>query len=48
MTRHYAHTKGSDHTHWEPLDEHLQLVSEYAERFAAKFDAAAWGKTLGL
>jgi len=48
MTKHYAHTKGSDHTNWEPLDEHLQLVSQYAERFAAKFDAAAWGKTLGL
>jgi CRISPR-associated endonuclease/helicase Cas3 len=48
MPKHYAHTNGSDPANWEPLDEHLCLVAEYAERFAAKFDAAAWGKMLGL
>jgi len=43
----YAHTKGNNQSEWEPLREHLQLVSERAERFAGKFEAAAWGKTLG-
>ena len=47
MTSFYAHTKGTNQSEWEPLREHLQLVSERAERFARKFDAAAWGKTLG-
>lgn len=47
MTSHYAHTKGTIQSEWEPLREHLQNVSDLAEQFAGKFEAAAWGKTLG-
>ena len=47
MTSHYAHTKGTNQSEWEPLREHLQHVSDRAEKFAGKFDAAAWGRALG-
>ncbi len=47
MTSFYAHTISNHQSEWEPLREHLHLVSAHAERFASKFDAAAWGRTLG-
>ncbi len=35
------------HVVYEPLAEHLKQVSELAEQFADKFQAANWGRALG-
>ena len=48
LSNHFAHTKGADQSEWEPLHEHLRGVADRAQRFAQKFEAGDWGKTLGL
>lgn len=45
----YAHSL--DHrplSEWQELDDHLSAVAALAERFAAAFDAAPWGRLAGL
>ena len=45
----YAHSlEGLPPIRWELLEEHLQDVAKLAEQFAAKFNAGAWGRQLGL
>ena len=45
----YAHSREDlPQTEWQPLDEHLENVAGYAERFAGKIGAAAWGRILGV
>lgn len=49
MSAFYAHSlAGRPSSEWEPLEEHLQRVADLAARFAAKFDAADWGRASGL
>ncbi len=48
LKNHFAHTKGTDQSEWEPLHKHLRGVAERAQQFAHKFEAGDWGKTLGL
>lgn len=44
----YAHTlPGEPPERWEPLERHLEEVSQLAGEFAAAFGAAAWGMLLG-
>ncbi len=46
--RPYAHSlEGRPVAEWEPLEDHLQAVAQYAEIFAAKFGAAEWGSLVG-
>jgi len=46
---HYAHTiNGQPPEAWEPLEDHLQLVAQYCERFAAAFNASDFGQVLGM
>jgi CRISPR-associated endonuclease Cas3-HD len=45
---HYAHSLADQPPeHWEPLETHLHEVAALAERHAAKFDAANWGRLAG-
>lgn len=46
----FAHTvEGvTDTDQWEPLADHLENVSRLAEQFSSKFEAAAWGRLVGL
>lgn len=37
-----------DTSNWEPLPDHLMRVGDLAERFAAAFRAAHWGRLAGL
>lgn len=44
----FAHTlPDRPSTEWEPLEDHLERVSQLAGEFASAFDAAEWGKILG-
>lgn len=44
----YAHSREDlPETEWQQLDEHLENVASWAERFAAKIGSAGWGRTLG-
>lgn len=48
MRKFYGHSLlGKNECDWEPLEDHLNLVAEYAERFSAKMNAADWGRILG-
>lgn len=45
----YAHTKENcDPEQWQPLSEHLQEVADRAAGFAEAFNAAEWGRIIGL
>jgi CRISPR-associated endonuclease/helicase Cas3 len=44
----YAHTHGGSERRWEPLPEHLQLVSSLAREYAAPLGCAAEAELAGL
>ncbi len=45
----YAHSlEGAPESEWQTLPEHLEGVAALAERFAAAFGAADWGRLAGL
>ncbi|MEX2310230.1 MAG: CRISPR-associated helicase Cas3' [Pirellulales bacterium] len=49
MSRYFAHSlPGRPIEEWEPLEDHLQAVSDLAGKFAEKFGAAEWGRVAGL
>ncbi|HEY3393254.1 MAG TPA: CRISPR-associated endonuclease Cas3'', partial [Lacipirellulaceae bacterium] len=49
MSRYFAHSlPGRPIEEWEPLEDHLQAVSDLAGTFADKFGAAEWGRVTGL
>lgn len=49
MSRYFAHSlPGRPIEEWEPLEDHLQAVSDLAGKFADKFGAAEWGRVAGL
>ena len=49
MCPYYAHsTESDDKQCWQPLEEHLNNVSDLAERFAKVFGAEKWGALGGL
>lgn len=49
LTHYYAHSlTGEPPEKWEPLESHLRRVADLAAQFAAKWDAAEWGRLAGL
>lgn len=45
----YAHSiEGKPTGEWQPLDEHLLNVAEFARSFAEEFRAGKWGYLSGL
>jgi len=47
--KYYAHSReGTETDQWQPLDEHLDAVSEIASRNAKIFSASQWASALGL
>ncbi len=47
MTRH-AHSNDGPPSGWQPLEEHLQNVSEKAAKFAVPFGGQEWARLAGL
>ncbi len=48
MTEYFGHSlKDRPVEEWEPLETHLNLVTEYAQVFSKKFNAMDWGTLLG-
>lgn len=48
-TIYYAHSlQGQPVEKWEPLEDHLELVADYAENFAKAFGSGPWGRLAGL
>lgn len=48
MADFYGHSlAGKDPSDWEPLEDHLRLVTKYAEFFAEKLNAGDWARLLG-
>ncbi|WP_013630169.1 CRISPR-associated helicase/endonuclease Cas3 [Rubinisphaera brasiliensis] len=44
----YGHSlPDRDPCDWEPLEDHLELVTEYANAFAGRLQAEPWGRLLG-
>ena len=48
MTEYFGHSlKDRPIEEWEPLEAHLELVTEYALEFSKKLNATDWGRLLG-
>ncbi|MAX35171.1 MAG: CRISPR-associated protein [Gimesia sp.] len=48
MTEYFGHSlKDRPVEEWEPLEAHLELVTEYALQFSKKLNATDWGALLG-